>query len=101
MGFLDRIVSKAPELGSDAAREASKATETTPIKLSISGLHGSRQKLLEQLGKEALALYQEKQIAHPSLEEPVSKIVAVDQEISAKEAQLLAIEEKYKDKPAS
>ncbi len=95
MGLFDKIVNKATELGSEAAREASKVAEITPIRLGILGLQGSRQKLVEQLGEMTLTLYNEKQITHPLLDEPVAKIAVVEQEISAKEAQIQAIEEKY------
>lgn len=95
MGFFDKIVSKATEVGQDAAREASKAAESGSIKLSIHGLQGKRQELVEEFGKAALALYREKQIAHASLDEVEARLTAVDQEISAKEAQLRAIDEKY------
>jgi|SRR3990172_2882289 len=96
MGLFDKIVSKATELGADAAREAGKAAETGSVKLAIHGLQGKRQELVEEFGKASLALYQEKQIAHASLDEVAARLSAIDQEIGAKEAQLQAIEEKYK-----
>lgn len=96
MGFFDKIVSKATEVGADAAREATKAAESGSVKLSIHGLQGKRQELVEEFGKAALALYREKLIAHASLDEIEGRLAAVDQEISAKEAQLQAIDDKYK-----
>ncbi|MDP2937365.1 MAG: hypothetical protein Q8O86_12840 [Dehalococcoidia bacterium] len=52
--------------------------------------------MVEEFGKVSLALYQEKQIVHSSLDEVAARLSVIDQEIGAKEAQLQAIEEKYK-----
>ncbi|MDP2663565.1 MAG: hypothetical protein Q8R28_22860 [Dehalococcoidia bacterium] len=96
MGFFDKIVAKATEVGADAAREAGKAAETGPLKLSIHGLRGKLEELVGTFGTQALALYREGQIAHASLEEIAARVASMDEEIRAKEAQLAAIEEKYK-----
>jgi len=96
VGLFDKIVSKATEVGADAAREASKAAESGSVKLAIHGLQGKRQEMVEEFGKVSLALYQEKQIAHASLDEVAARLSVIDQEIGAKEAHLQAIEEKYK-----
>lgn len=96
VGLFDKIVSKATEVGADVAREATKAAESGSVKLGIHGLQGKRQELVEKFGKVSLALYQEKQIAHSSLDEVAARLAVIDQEIGAKEAQLQAIEEKYK-----
>ncbi len=97
MGLFDKIVAKATEVGADAAREAGKAAETGPLRLSIHGLQGKREELVGTFGAQALALYREGQIAHASLEEIAGRVASMDDEIKAKEAQLALIEEKYRN----
>ncbi|MDO8691731.1 MAG: hypothetical protein Q7R39_17290 [Dehalococcoidia bacterium] len=96
MGFFDKIVAKATEVGADAAREAGKAAETGPLRLSIHGLHGKREELVGTFGTQALALFREGQIAHTGLDEIAARVASMDEEIKAKEAQLATVEEKYK-----
>lgn len=97
MGLFDKIVAKATEVGADAAREASKAAETGPIRLSVHGLNGKRQEAVAEFGAQALALFRDGQIAHANLNDIGARIAGIDGEISAKEAQLQAIEEKYRN----
>lgn len=97
MGFFDKIVAKATEVGADAAREAGKAAETGQLKLSIHGSQGKREEMVAEFGAAALALYREGKIAHEGLDEIAARLAGIDQEIAAKEAQLRAIDEKYKN----
>lgn len=96
MGLFDKIVSKATEVGSEAAREAGKAAEIAPIKLSIHGLQGKRQEAVEEFGKLALRLYREGSIAAPELADLAVRIDGIEREIADKESQMQAVEMKYR-----
>jgi len=87
MGFFDSIKDKAGDLAEDAGR----AGKVGAAQVKLKSLQGDVNDAMEALGREAFALTEKGELAHPGLEAAMAKVRDAQKLVDEKKAEIEAI----------
>ncbi len=93
-GFFDKVKSGITSTAMEATIRSKEAIESQQVKLKIGELNGQRQKVLAEVGEAVLEMHRNGTFDQGALGEQCLAAIAIEEQITEKEAELEAIHQR-------